>query len=191
MPICLSSRAALIALLWGSSSFITGCDKQSSPATQPSATQQATNSPPNQSLPELRLQRMDGSELSMSSTRGKPVLVNLWATWCAPCVAEMPTLDALAKRESGKLTVLVVSQDLEGAKVVQPWWQAHHFTTLTPLLDPSLRLIGALSNGQAESTSLPMTILYDKEGREVWRTQKGMDWLGDEARAHLQVAGVK
>jgi thiol-disulfide isomerase/thioredoxin len=136
------------------------------------------------------MQRLDGTSAKLKTLAGgKPMLVNLWATWCAPCIQEMPTLDALAKREAGKLVVVVASQDLEGVKSVKPWWAMHHFSTLQPYLDPDSKLASAFSEG--ESTSLPMTVLFDKDGHEVWRVQQGMDWTGDVARRHLAEAGVR
>src|SRR3546814_5230970 len=63
-------------------------------------------------------------------SRGKPLLVNLWATWCAPCVAEMPTLDKLAAARGDTMQVIAVAMDLQGAEVVDPWFQKAGLTTL-------------------------------------------------------------
>src|SRR3546814_15500218 len=65
-------------------------------------------------------------------SRGKPLLVHLWATWCAPCVAEMPTLDKLAAARGDAMTVLAVAMDLQGAEVVDPWFQKAGLTQLQP-----------------------------------------------------------
>ena len=59
----------------------------------------------------------DDAPVTLASFRGQPLLVNLWATWCAPCVAEMPTLDALAAKSGETMTVIAVAQDLKGAEV--------------------------------------------------------------------------
>ena len=113
---------------------------------------------------------------------GKPRLVNLWATWCAPCVAEMPTLDALAAQKAGKLTVVAVAQDLQGAAVVDPWFQKAGLKALQPYVDPENGLL------DAANSALPTSIYYDAEGREIWRVIGAIDWQGAEARALLAEA---
>lgn len=103
--------------------------------------------------------------------------MNLWATWCAPCIQEMPTLDALAGE--GKLKVVAVSQDLEGRKAAAPFLAKHGWTKLAPYADPKLGLSTGLN------ANLPTTILYDAAGKELWRVQGAMEWTGAEARALL------
>ncbi|AMU93661.1 thiol:disulfide interchange protein [Sphingopyxis terrae subsp. terrae NBRC 15098] len=126
----------------------------------------------------------DDAPVTVASFRGKPLLVNLWATWCAPCVAEMPTLDALAAQKAGKLTVVAVAQDLQGASVVDPWFQKAGLKALQPYLDPQNTLL------DAANTALPTSILYDANGRELWRVVGAIDWQGEEAKALLAEGGV-
>jgi thiol-disulfide isomerase/thioredoxin len=108
----------------------------------------------------------DGSTTSIAAFAGKPVLVNLWATWCAPCVAEMPTLDRIATR----IQVLAISQDLDGAAKVAPFFAKAELKNIKPYLDPGVGL------SVAYQASLPTSILYDSAGKEVWRMTGGMDW---------------
>lgn len=128
-----------------------------------------------EAAPDTPFTAPDGSETTLAAFAGKPVLVNLWATWCAPCVAEMPTLDALAEREDGKLQVLVISQDMDGAEKVAPFFEKAAFKKLQPYLEPGM----ALSVGYG--ANLPTTILYNAEGKEVWRVLGDTDWTGKPA----------
>ena len=126
----------------------------------------------------------DDAPTTLAAFRGRPLLVNLWATWCAPCVAEMPTLDKLAAARADRLMVIAVAQDRQGAGIVDPWFQTAGLTTLQPYIDPENRLLVAYNS------ALPTTILYDAEGREVWRIVGAIDWQGTEAKALLAEAGV-
>ena len=118
-----------------------------------------------------------GRELNLGALQGQPVLVNLWATWCAPCVVEMPILDDLAAEYAGGLRVVTVSQDMQGAEKVVPFFEKNGYEMLEPWLDPDNKLGFALGDGV-----LPVTILYDASGREVWRVSGEYDWAGAEAR---------
>lgn len=126
----------------------------------------------------------DDAPVTLAAFRGRPALVNLWATWCAPCIAEMPTLDALAATKGDKMAVIAVAQDIGGAKVVDPWFQKAGLKALQPYLDPENGLL------DAANSALPTTILYDAKGREVWRVVGAIDWQGAEAKALLAEAGV-
>lgn len=126
----------------------------------------------------------DDAPVTLAAFRGKPLLVNLWATWCAPCVAEMPTLDKLAAARGDAMTVLAVAQDLQGAAVVDPWFQKAGLKALQPYIDPQNALL------DAANSALPTSILYDAKGRELWRVVGAIDWQGEEAKALLAEAGV-
>ncbi|HZH08096.1 MAG TPA: TlpA disulfide reductase family protein, partial [Lautropia sp.] len=116
-----------------------------------------------------------GEAITLADFRGKPLLVNLWATWCPPCIAEMPTLDALAAARSD-LQVLAVSEDLNGKDKVDAFFAQRQFSELQPYLDPELSLMLEL-----RVSTLPTTILYDASGREVWRMTGMEDWEGERA----------
>ena len=117
----------------------------------------------------------DGQPMNFEAFKGQYTVVNFWATWCAPCIAEMPQLDALAAREARKLQVLTVSQDLEGAAKVTPFFAKGGYKALKPYLDDQ----AALSTHY--QANLPTTILYDSTGHEVWRYSGGQDWTGAAA----------
>jgi thiol-disulfide isomerase/thioredoxin len=124
-----------------------------------------------------------GGPATLAAFRGKPLLVNLWATWCGPCVREMPALDALAQREGDRFKIIVVSQDLEGQKKVAPFFAEKKFVTLEPYLDTKNVLMTAL-----ETDTLPTTVFYDAKGKEQWRVTGAMDWSGERAKTLIEGA---
>jgi thiol-disulfide isomerase/thioredoxin len=132
--------------------------------------------------PDGAFQDPDGGRVTLSDFRGRPLLVNLWATWCAPCVVEMPTLDALAVREDGRVQVLAISQD-DGPAKVDAFFAERKFAALEPYLDSSLGLMAELG-----VRDLPTTILFDADGREVWRMMGIADWEGPESAALIKEA---
>lgn len=130
--------------------------------------------------PDFPFTGADGREVALTDFAGRPLLVNLWATWCGPCKIEMPTLDALAELEAGRVTVIAVSQDLKGRAPVLQFFEDSEIVNLEPYVDQKNRLWNAVGGGP----KLPTTILYDSEGREVWRVIGGVEW-DDEAIAPL------
>ena len=129
--------------------------------------------------PDLAFEDPHGRPARLSDFRGRPLLVNLWATWCGPCVVEMPSLDALASRENERLTVLALSQDMAGRQKVTDFFAARSFARLEPYLDAELGVMTSLG-----VDTLPTTILYDANGVEVWRMTGMADW-GDARTARL------
>ena len=113
---------------------------------------------------------------------GKGLVVNLWATWCAPCVAEMPALQVLARKVTAQgILVLPLSSDRGGAKVVKAFYDAHGIDALPIWLDPK---------GEAARTwgarGLPTTLIIDRQGREVGRLEGAVDWAAGATLAGLQ-----
>ena len=125
-----------------------------------------------------------GATLDTAKLKGKPVLLNLWATWCAPCVIEMPTLDDLASEMGDDVKVLTVSQDVRGAEVVGPFFEQREFANLEQWLDPDAQLNDALN----EDGLMPLTILFDAEGKELLRVAGGYEWDSEEAIAQIREA---
>ena len=125
----------------------------------------------------------DGKPVTLAALKGKPMLVNLWATWCAPCVKELPTLDKLAAGKS--IDVFAVSQDSAPHASVVAFLKEHQIATLKPYQDTKMALSGALG----PDTVLPTSILYDANGKEVWRYVGDLDWTSPEAAKLLSEAG--
>lgn len=133
--------------------------------------------------PAIAFKDADGKRVTLQQLAGQPLLVNLWATWCAPCVAEMPTLDAVAGGYAGKgLKVLTISQDVQ-EKQVAPFFAKRGFAHLKPWTDSENALGLHYATGM-----LPTSVLYDAKGREVARVIGAMDWQGDEAKSLLDAA---
>ncbi len=136
--------------------------------------------------PAASFQDPRGAAVSLSDFRGRPLLVNLWATWCGPCVKEMPTLDSLAARENARLQVLAISQDGDHRDKVDSFFADHRFTALEPYLDPKLNLMPELG-----VDVLPTTILYDSDGKEVWRMVGIADWQSEASAALIGEASSR
>jgi thiol-disulfide isomerase/thioredoxin len=135
-----------------------------------------------QDAPDVAFADSNGKAVRLADFRGKPILLNLWATWCAPCVAEMPALEELAKNSGDKRHIVTVSQDYQGSTVVTPWMEKAGLTALPAYVDPENRLMDKFNS------ALPTTIYYDAKGKEVWRVIGAMDWMGAEAAALLAEA---
>ncbi len=137
-----------------------------------------------QKAPKAVFVGADGRDVALGDFAGRPLLVNIWATWCAPCKAEMPTLDALAVLEEGRISVIAVSQDLQGRKPVAAFFESAKIANLEPYTDPDNALLAAFGNNIA----LPTTILYDSQGSEVWRIVGGVEWDDAEMAKLLREA---
>ena len=123
-------------------------------------------------LPQLSFRDSNGATVALEAYVGKPMVVNLWATWCPPCRREMPVL-AEAQRDNPELTILFVNQG-EGQGVVNQYLEAEALGLDNVLLDSGGRL------GQhVGSMALPSTLFYDAEGRQVG------SHLGELSRASL------
>jgi len=199
----LRSEIALL-LLCGLSLSSAGCDKRSGGGGQGEAANSALTPTPGEAAPAgkpdaaatARVDRRhagadapdfifsgaDNKDVSLDDFRGRPLLVNLWATWCGPCVAEMPAIDALAARTKG-LAVLAVSQDMGDAAQVMAFFKKRNLPHLALYRDPENQLGFHYGTGL-----LPTTVLYNREGREVARVAGAMDWSGKEARALIDEA---
>jgi len=136
--------------------------------------------------PAVTFNDADGNAMGLGNFTGKPTLVNLWATWCAPCVKELPTLDRLAQAQGGNMNVVAISQDDGPHASVVAFLQANKITHLGAFQDPKLALSGAL-----EAPVLPTTVLLDGNGKEVWRYVGDLDWTSGEAAKLLAEGRVQ
>ncbi len=130
--------------------------------------------------PDVTFADADGTSLSLGDYRGKVLLVNFWATWCGPCVREMPELDALQAELGGeRFAVLAISQDRGGADVAEPFLRDR-----LGLANLALLLDRTWSFGQAmKLRGLPTTFLVDADGMIVGDLEGIAEWNGADARA--------
>jgi thiol-disulfide isomerase/thioredoxin len=164
---------------------VAGCDTQKPERQQEAAgnevapesgfTKGVDRSHKGKPLPEAELIDADHDPGALSELKGEPLLVNLWASWCIPCVKELPTLQALGKR-SGAPSVIAVSQDMGPRASVDAFVKQHGLDDLEVWQDPKMALSGALG-----VQVLPTTILYGADGKEIWRYTGDLDWTGPEA----------
>ena len=136
-------------------------------------------------MPDAEIFNASDEATTLNEATGEPVLVNLWATWCAPCVKELPTLDALSRRP-GAPRVIAVSQDRGGRPSIDAFLRSHKIRDVESWRDPKMALAGAL-NAQV----LPTTVYYDASGKEAWRYVGDLDWTGEEAARLLREGGAK
>ena len=143
-------------------------------------------SPP-QNPPDGVFVSADGASHHLADFKGRGMVVNMWATWCAPCVAEMPSLQILSEALAPKdIAVLPLSSDRGGAAAVEAWYAAHDITALPVLLDPKGAMARAFGAG-----GIPTTVIIDTAGKIVARLQGAADWSAPAAQALIQklVAG--
>jgi thiol-disulfide isomerase/thioredoxin len=133
-----------------------------------------------QPAPELPFAELDGKQTALADFKGKFVLLNLWATWCQPCLKEMPSLEALQARLGPALTVLAVSEDRGGAVVVRPFIAKLGLDKLQVYLDPN-----STAAHTFDSRGLPTTIVVDAAGTVLGEVEGAADWDSDEMRAAL------
>jgi thiol-disulfide isomerase/thioredoxin len=180
-----SSLRAVIALLLALT--VAACDKPKPTEPQAEAAKEPIGrvdiSARGTDAPAKPFVGPDGGPATLAKFRGKPLMVNLWATWCAPCVAEMPTLDVLAGREKDRFQLIVISQDLAGKREVTPFFEKAKFQNLQPYLDKENVLMEAI-----RTDTLPTTIFYDAKGKEQWRVVGAMNWEGERAKTLIEGA---
>lgn len=191
-----SSRPVIALLLIGMS--LGGCDRQSASKEQANAVTSGEvsgatgsekaapysidRSKAGSDLPDYAFKDASGKALTLDHFKGKPILVNLWATWCAPCVKELPQLDRIAGAyaKSG-LQVVPISQDTQEADKVSAFFKVKGFKHLQTWFDPDNNF-GFGFGGAA----LPISVLYSSGGKEIARIIGAPDWEGDEMRALLE-----
>jgi thiol-disulfide isomerase/thioredoxin len=144
---------------------------------------------PAKPIPELTLTDLDKEEpANLSAYKGKPLIINLWATWCGPCVKEMPSLMQLATslKDQG-VAVVAISEDRGGKFVVDPFLKEHNISGLPIFLDKTMSTMKAL-----KTPAMPTTILIDGDGNQIAEVYGERDWASPESKAEIaRLFGLK
>ncbi len=121
---------------------------------------------------------IEGRQVSLADFRGRAVLVNFWATWCAPCLKELPSLDALEAKLGGrKFEVVAIAADPRGPEAAGAFLDRLEIANLKLYADPRLAFASSIGGANV----LPVSVLYDAKGQEVGRLVGEADWTSPEA----------
>jgi len=133
-------------------------------------------------LPEFTFMDGSGAERTLKDWQGRVVLLNLWATWCAPCRKEMPALERLQQAlGSDKFQVLALSVDRGGAEASKKFFDQISVEALDLFVDPTGR-----ATSQLKAVGLPTTLLIDAQGREIGRLTGPAEWDSEDAKRLIQ-----
>jgi thiol-disulfide isomerase/thioredoxin len=135
-------------------------------------------------VPNLSFKDAAGAALTLDKWKGRVVLVNLWATWCAPCRKEMPTLADLQKQLGSRdFEVVAVSVDRKGIAASSAYLKETGADTLGLYVDETTKSLDDL-----QGLGLPLTVLVDRKGKEIGRLLGPAEWNSDEAIALMKAA---
>jgi thiol-disulfide isomerase/thioredoxin len=137
---------------------------------------------PPRPLPAIAFTDSAGASHRLAEFAGRGVVLNLWATWCVPCVAEMPSLVRLATLlTSDRIDVVPLAADRGGAAAVERFYRAHAITALPVYVDPTGLALEALG-----ARGVPTTLIVDRTGRERARLEGAANWAGSDALAAIR-----
>lgn len=186
-------RAVLVLLVLGLAGLLTthylldasarrdALGSRADAAPQDAALGEFTPQEPPRPAPDLAFTSRDGTALRLADFRGRFILVNLWATWCGPCVREMPALDRLQARFGERLLVLAISEDRGGAHAVDPFLEKLAPAHLAIFLDAS-----SAAQQAFRTRGLPTSYLIDRNGRVLGSLEGGAEWDAPEMVALIE-----
>ncbi|SIQ60758.1 MULTISPECIES: TlpA disulfide reductase family protein [unclassified Bosea (in: a-proteobacteria)] len=141
-----------------------------------------------QPAPELAFTGPDGQPMTLAALKGKTLLVNLWATWCAPCLKEMPALDALQKAMGGPdFAVVAINIDTRNLDKPKAWLAENKVTALPFYGDPQAATFQALRAAH-KVEGMPVSIIVDRQGCELGILQGPADWASADSKALMAAA---
>jgi len=132
--------------------------------------------------PDTAFKDANGKDRRLTDYKGQGVVLNFWATWCAPCVREMPQLDRLRALLKGTgINVLAVSEDRKGVPVAKKFFETNKLHDLEVLVDPGGKLLRSL-----KVRGLPTTVLFGEDGLERGRVTGIAEWDSNEVVAFIR-----
>ncbi|MGL4243812.1 MAG: thiol:disulfide interchange protein TlpA [Beijerinckiaceae bacterium] len=141
-----------------------------------------------QALPNLAFQSPDGKPMTLADLKGRMVLLNLWATWCAPCRKEMPALDKLQAELGGPdFEVVAVNIDQRNLERPKAFLAEVGVSKLAYYADPSAKIFQQL-RAVDRAVGMPTTLLIDKDGCELAYLAGPAEWASEEAKAFIRAA---
>lgn len=134
-----------------------------------------------QDVPDVSFTDVDGVELTLTAFEGRFVVLNFWATWCAPCREEMPSLNALQQQLGGEgFAVVTIASGRNPIPAINRFFEEEGITDLPVYLDPRQTM-----SRQMGVLGLPITVLLNPRGQEIGRLRGDAEWAGDDAIALL------
>jgi thiol-disulfide isomerase/thioredoxin len=177
--VCAAS-AAVLGLIMGISPFLSSAEAPACSAPPEDLASFKATTPASPVVAAAFLENGD-TRRTLADLKGRGVVLNFWATWCAPCVREMPALDRLQAEAGGDFHVLALSSDRGGAPVVEKFYAKTGIKNLANLIDEKRRVLKAL-----KVRGLPTTVLIDPAGKEVGRILGAAEWDAPETVAFLR-----
>ncbi|HEY7383824.1 MAG TPA: TlpA disulfide reductase family protein [Beijerinckiaceae bacterium] len=139
-------------------------------------------------LPDLAFNGPDGSPTSLAAFRGRTVLLNLWATWCAPCRQEMPALDRLQGELGGRdFEVVAVNIDTRNLDKPRTWLKEAGVARLAYYADPEAKVFQDLKR-VGKAVGMPTTLLVDPDGCELALINGPAEWASEDALKLVRAA---
>jgi thiol-disulfide isomerase/thioredoxin len=139
-------------------------------------------------LPDLRFTDHAGRPITLSQMTGKTVLLNLWATWCAPCRKEMPALDALQAEFGGAdFEVVAINIDTRNLEKPRTWLDENRITRLAYYSDPEAKVFQELKRA-GQAVGMPTTLLIDAKGCQLGVLHGPAEWHSGDARRLISAA---
>ena len=143
----------------------------------------SANRPP---IPDVRFADAAGKPVALADFKGRAVVLNLWATWCAPCIAELPELaQAKARLPDDKVTVVAVDLERLGTEKVGDFLKEHDASGLAIYTDGELALMRAF-----KTESLPLTVLIDSDGHVAATASGPQKWGNPASVAYLKTLAI-
>lgn len=133
-------------------------------------------------VPDIPFQNSEGKEVTLQSFKGKVLVLNFWATWCPPCVREMPSLDKLQEELGGdNFEVVTLTFDRLGVKRINKFFEKFNLKNIMPYVDQQDQVAKAF-----DTFALPSTFLIDAEGNVLGKLSGPADWASEDALALIK-----